>query len=257
MLVAERALEDFAPEAGSQRSAGRTRCRRPDGRAFAGNQPASPDDRKGRRRRTRASSITGAAGSGKELAARTHSRPVGARERSLRRHQRADDDARAAWRRSCSASRAGQVEGRRGRRARGGARRHALHRRNRRHAARDAGQDPPGSGRSELSARRRRHDACMSMCASFRRRAAIWRRRSPRGVSAKTCFTALAWCRFAFRRSSERREDIPELDRISSWKISAATGPAAPGDRRRRHGGASDRTTGRETSASCATMSSG
>ena len=43
-----------------------------------------------------------------------------------------------------------------GRRARGGARRHALHRRGRRHAAGDAGQGAARAGRAEIPARRRR-----------------------------------------------------------------------------------------------------
>ena len=44
-----------------------------------------------------------------------------------------------------------------GRRARRGAWRHAVHRRNRRHAARDAEQDFARAGRSDLPARRRQH----------------------------------------------------------------------------------------------------
>ena len=56
---------------------------------------------------------------------------------------------------------------------------------------------------------------------------------------------------------AERREDIPELIDYFMEQISQRDRPAQAPHRRRRHGGAADRTTGPATSASCATTSSG
>ena len=103
---------------------------------------------------------------------------------------------------------------RKGRRARRGAWRHALPGRNRRHAARDAGQDPARSGRSELPARRRRLRVSSSTCGSSRRRAGIWPRRSPRGGFAKIFFTGCRWCRFAFPRWPSGGRTFPNSSNI-------------------------------------------
>ena len=56
---------------------------------------------------------------------------------------------------------------------------------------------------------------------------------------------------------AERREDIPELVDYFMEQISQATGLPQAQDRRRRAWRCCSRTTGRATSASCATTSSG
>ena len=66
-----------------------------------------------------------------------------------------------------------------------------------------------------------------SMCASFHRRAAIWRRRSRRGVFAKIFFIGFRWCRFAFRRwRSGERTFLNSFNTFS--KIVAANMGVAP-----------------------------
>ena len=87
-----------------------------------------------------------------------------------------------------------------GRRARRGAWRHAVHRRDRRHAARDAEQDPARAGRSDLPARRRQQQGRRSTCASSPRPRATSKPRSPPASSARTSITASRWCRSACRR---------------------------------------------------------
>ena len=99
--------------------------------------------------------IVGPSGAGKELAARTLHHALEPRRRAVRRHQRRRDHAgadggRAVRRRAVQWRAAAQ-----GRRAGRGAWRHAVHRRDRRHAARDPEQDPARAGRPDLPARRR------------------------------------------------------------------------------------------------------
>ena len=94
--------------------------------------------------------IVGPSGSGKELAARTIHSPFGARQRSVRRDQCRRDHAGTHGSRTVR-RRGRQRHGKpQGRRARGGPWRHAVHRRDRRHAARDAEQDLAGPGRPDF-----------------------------------------------------------------------------------------------------------
>jgi two-component system nitrogen regulation response regulator NtrX len=92
--------------------------------------------------------IFGPSGSGKEQVARTihalSNRPKGPLSCSMRRRSR-----RTVWKSSCSAPSRGTAPRAR-RRTGGGARRHDLPRRDRRHAARNAEQDPARAGGPDL-----------------------------------------------------------------------------------------------------------
>ena len=114
---------------------------------------------------------------------------VGARGRPLRRAERRRHGARSR--------RGGAVRHRgplrrpaQGRRAGRGARRHALHRRDRRHAARDAGQGAARAGRAEVPAPRRQRRRWRSTCASSPPPAATSSARSRKAASARTSTTA-------------------------------------------------------------------
>ena len=87
-----------------------------------------------------------------------------------------------------------------GRRAGRGPWRHAVHRRDRRHAARDPEQDSARAGRPDVPARRRHRQGAASTSASSPRPRAISKRRSPRAISARTSITGSRWCRSACRR---------------------------------------------------------
>ena len=165
-------------------------------------------------------------------------RPFGARDRPLRRHQRGRPSRPRGWRPSCSASRAASGRSAPGRRARGGAWRHALPRRGRRHAARDAGQDPARAGRPELPARRRHRRASMSTCASSRRSSRDLaggdrRGRLPRGPVPPPLGGADP--RALARRAARGH---PRTDRVLHGADLGHHRPAAAADRRRRDGGA-------------------
>jgi CheY-like chemotaxis protein len=155
LLVAERALENSRLKREVRELKQLGSARHDHGRPFARRQPAAADDRE----------------SGADQQPHPHRRPVGQRQGAGRAHHsqpsaRADGpfvviNAAAItpehMESSCSASRRQRHAKPQGRRARRGAWRHAVHRRNRRHAARDAKQDFARAGRSDLPARRRQH----------------------------------------------------------------------------------------------------
>ena len=95
-----------------------------------------------------------------------------------------------------------------------------------------------------------------SMCACCRRRRATWPTRLPRGGSARICSIASTSSRFAFRRCASGARTFPSWSRISS-----RGSPPNGGCRRRpcptKRWPRSRRTTGRAMSASCATSSNG
>ena len=89
-------------------------------------------------------------------------------------------------------------------------RRDAVPRRNRRHAADDAGQDPARS--TDQSYHRVGGQRPVKVDVRvFRRPRATFRTRSPPAVSARSVLPAERRCRCACRPLRERREDIPEL----------------------------------------------
>ena len=105
--------------------------------------------------------IVGPSGSGKELAARTLHNRVRPRRRTVRRHQRRGDHAGAHGSRAVRHRTVQWRASAQGRRAGRGPWRHAVHRRNRRHAARNPEQDPARAGRSDVPAlRRHRQGPC-------------------------------------------------------------------------------------------------
>ena len=144
-----------------------------------------------------------------------------------------------------------------GRRARRGAWRHALHRRNRRHAARDAEQDPARAGRSDASSgsAARPVQVDVRIISSTSRDLAGGDR--GRAASARTCSTGSRVVPIRVPALAERREDMPELVDYFMEQISVGHRPAAAADRRGRAWPCCSRMTGRATSASCATMSNG
>ena len=182
--------------------------------------------------------IVGPSGAGKELTARTSARAVGARRRAVRRHQRGRDHARAHGGRAVRRRADQRHAAAQGRRAGGGARRHAVHRRDRRHAARDAEQDPARAGRPDVPARRRHRPRSPSTCASCPRPAATSRRRSPPAASARISITGFRWCRSACRRSPSGARTFPMLVDYFMEQISQSTGLPQRKIGERRHGGA-------------------
>ena len=139
--------------------------------------------------------IVGPSGSGKELAARTLHTHVEPRGGTVCRHQRRCNYAGTNGIRTvrCRADRRSAAA--QGRGAGRGTRRHAVHRRDRRHAARDSEQDHARLGRPDLSARPAARPRSMLTCASFRRPRATWRRRSLRAVSARISTIGCRSCR--------------------------------------------------------------
>ncbi len=185
-----------------------------------------------------------------------HPCEVGARRGPVRRPQRGGDGARP--RRGGDVRHRGPLRRRpaQGRRARGIARRHALHRRGRRHAAsrRRARCCACSSSRSSCaSAAARRWP---STCASSPRPAATSSARSPRGASARICTTASTSCRCACPASPSGARTSPTSSSTSS--ASSAAPRALPrAASARTPSPCCRRTTGRATCASCATTSSG
>ena len=129
------------------------------------------------------------------------------------------------WRRSCSASKPSPN-------APGGSARSK-----RRTAARSISTKSPtcrgrrrprscASSSTRTSSASEARRGCMSTCGSSRRRVVILPRPSPRGGSAKISFIAFRWCRFAFLRLAERRDDIPELVQYFLEMAAASMGVA-------------------------------
>ena len=156
LLVAERALENSRLQARGARTQAARTDRRDAGRPFAGRQSIAADHRKGGadqqphpdRRALRQRQGTRRA---------HHSRSFGARQRAVRGDQCRRHHAGAYGSRIVRRRRRQRHHEPQSRRARRGAWRHAVHRRNRRHAARDAKQDFARPGRSDIPARRRQH----------------------------------------------------------------------------------------------------
>ncbi len=141
------------------------------------------------------------------------------------------------------------------RRAGRSSRRHAVRRRNRRHAARDPEQDPARAGGSDLPARRRHQQGRTWMCASCRRRRATSKPKSPLASFREDLYHRLSVVPICVRRCRSG-EDIPELVGFFMDQISQSTGLP-----RRRSARTPwpccNRMSGRATSASFATTSSG
>ena len=143
--------------------------------------------------------ITGAPGSGKELAARSI-HDASARASGPFVVINAATIAPDTMEIELFGVEASDGGARRSRRARRSAWRHALSRRNRRHAARDAGQDPARSGRPEFPAGRRPDPRPRRRAHHLVERARPRRPRSPTERCARICSIALPWCRCACPR---------------------------------------------------------
>ena len=119
---------------------------------------------------------------------------------------------------------------------RGGRRRHAVPRRDRRDGRRPAGQAAARAGGRPLPPRRRHRRRCTPTCASSRPPTAAWRRRSRPAASARTCTTASTWSRSTCRRCASGAEDIPAL--VEHFLTTRQVGPAPLPDRPGGAGGA-------------------
>ena len=225
------------------------------GRPLAADQSAAPDHREGRadqqphpdRRPLRL----------RQGAGRAHHAPaVGPRRSAVRGDQRGRDHAGAHGNRAVRRRGVQRHAGAQGRRAGGGAT-----------AARCSSTKSPTC----RARRRTRSCACWSTrpssasaaiprsrstCASCRRPRATSKRRSPPADSARISITGCRWCRSACRRwpSGARTSRIWST---ISWSRSRSR-PACPSGRSApTRWRCCNRTTGRATSASCATTSSG
>ena len=188
---------------------------------------------------------------------RAHHPPaLRARQRPLRRHQRRRDHARAHGNRTVRRRAVERPARPQGRRARGGAWRHAVHRRSRRHAARDPEQDPARAGRPDLPARRRHQQGLGRRAHRLLDRAQSRSARSPRETSARTSITACRWCRSACRRWPSGARTFPAWSTIS-WTRSRQPPACRSAASATTPWRCCSRTTGRATCASCATTSSG
>ena len=143
-----------------------------------------------------------------------------------------------------------------GRRARGGASRHAVHRRDRRHAARDAEQDPARAGRPDLPARRRHQQGRRRRAHRVLDHAQPRSRDRGRANSARICSTASRWCRSACRRSPSGARTF-RCWSTTSWTRFRRRPACRSARSARTRWRCCSRTTGPATSASCATTSSG
>ena len=172
------------------------------------HEPAAPDHRARRqgqqphhdRRPLRRRQGTGGAHAASRFAAC---------RRAVRRHQCRGDHAGAHGSRTVRHRAVQRRAGAQGRRAGRGAWRHAVHRRDRRHAARDPEQDFARAGRPDLPALGRHHENSASMSALFPPPRATWKRKSPKGDSARTCITACRWCRSGCRRCRSAARIFP------------------------------------------------
>ena len=190
VLVAERALEASKLQARGRRAASSAPASRDELIGTSGgDEPSAPDDRARRadqqpRHDLRPVRLRQGAGGARRSTRRSH-----ARRRPVRRAQRRGDHARPHGDRAVR-HRAAQRRGAARRRARGGARRHALSRRDRRHAARDAEQDPARARRPDLRAGRRLDQACQGRRARpLLDRARSRERDRRRAASARICST--------------------------------------------------------------------
>ena len=130
-----------------------------------------------------------------------HPLAFGPRQCAVRRHQRRRHHARAHGSRIVRRRRRKRHAEPQDRRARRGPWRHAVHRRNRRHAARDAEQDHARLGRADLPARRRQQQGVGRRAHRVVDQPQHRIRHRRRKVSARTSITACPSCRSACRRS--------------------------------------------------------
>ena len=181
--------------------------------------------------------IVGPSGVGQGAGGAHAAQRVEPRRGTVRRHQRRRDHAGAdgsrAVRRRADQRRAGAQ----GRRAGRGAWRHAVHRRDRRHAARDPEQDPARAGRSDLPAlggTAKVHVDVRIISSTARN----LEEEIAAGRFREDLYHRLSVVPIRVPPLSERREDIPELIDYFMEQISAATGLAEAPDRPGRDGGA-------------------
>ena len=184
--------------------AGRERADRPLGL----HEPAAPDHRPGRqgqqphpdRRPVRLRQGTGGAHAAQRIEPR---------RRTVRRHQRRGDHAGADGSRAVRHRAVQRRAGAQGRRAGRSPWRHAVHRRNRRHAARDPEQDPARAGRSDLPALRRHRQGPCRRPHHLLDRAQPGRGDRRRAASARISITGCRWCRSACRRCRSGARTFP------------------------------------------------
>ena len=207
ILIADRALETsrLKREVSDLRVAlGRDQ---PAGRLFGGDQQSAAHHRAGRSGQF-AHSHFRSGGRRQGIDGAAHPRTFEPRRRAVRRHQRADDDARPDGERIVR--RRGRARPARGRSARS----------RRRMAARSISTKWPtcrwrrrpkscACWSTRISSASAARPAFMSTCASFPRPAAISPRRSPTAPFARICFIACRWCRSARPRCRSGARTFP------------------------------------------------
>ena len=153
--------------------------------------------------------IVGPSGSGKELAARTLHNASGRAEGPFVVINAAAITPERMEVELFGIEQTNGEQARKAGRAGRGAWRHAVHRRNRRHAARDPEQDPARAGRSDLSALRRHQQGPCRRPHHLLDRAQPGRGDRGRAASARISITGCRWCRSVSRRCRSAARTSP------------------------------------------------
>ena len=222
ILVAKRALENSR----LKREVKELKQLAPSASQLVGRSPSMNQLRQTIERAAKANSrilIVGPAGAGKELTARTLHTASGRADGPFVVINAATITPERMEHELFGVEQSNGEHAAQARRARGGPWRHAVHRRDRGHAARDPEQDPARAGRAEVPARRR-HRQGAGRCPHH----LLDRRNLEEEIAAghfrEDLYHRLSVVPIRVPALSERREDMPELIDYFMEQISAGSG---------------------------------